>query len=1094
MRLIFIFICSLIISVASAQVVINEYSAANYDNFQDNYGQYEDWFELYNPSPSDIDLNGYYLSDKEDNLTKWQFTSSVTLAANSYLVIYCSGRDEIAGTNVHTSFKLHQTKGNEWVILTDPDGLTVLDSVFVRPCLTNSSRGRTTDANTNWGIFENPTPNGNNTNAFVDYAVSPSFNPMPGIHAAPVNVTLTADPTSTIYYTTDGSLPDNTDNLYTGPILIDNTTVLKAVAYSNDPSILPSFMEYGTYFINVSHSLKILSVSGRESSNANDPELFELIAGGQQIDPRGTFELYESDGTLVDKAKGEFNKHGNDSWAYAQRGFDYITRDQFGYNYAVKGDLFNDVDRDKFQRLIVKCAANDNYPFSYGNSGAHIRDAYVQSLSQVADLRLDERSYEPCVMYLNGQYWGVYELREKVDDIDFTDHYYDQDSVEFLKTWGGTWVDVLVDGQNAADVENSWDNMRTYITSNDMTDPASYNLVKSQFNTGSLIDYFILNSYIVNADWLNWNTAWWHGLKEDGDKKKWRYILWDMDNTFDHGANYTGMPNTDTDANPCDAENLGNIGGQGHIPIWNALIQNDDFFDDYINRWSNLSNSYLSCDFMIQHLDSLINTIEPEMQSQIDRWGGTYAEWTANVQQMRDFMLERCNVLNSAIVDCYDVEGPYNVTVVIEGMGEVDVNNFFEVDELNTPFNTSYFGGVNVNFEVIDGDFSNFEIISDSNYNYDPNDQDFDIQLISDITIVFYFTTNQITYIVQPPGSGSMSVQGTAITAFPHTEDYLDSLNIALTANPNPGWEMGYWESSNHIFSPSISNQNVDFIATSDDTIVLNLSQQSFDITFVTEPANAIASLDINGQEVTSFPYTQNDLYGSTINLQLSTNVLWDFLYYQSTNGSIANASSSIYQSFQVDRADTIVLHFEPATFYPISFNISPKNTGIIRVNDSITVTELLTKEFKDGSQISFNAEANQGWEFSHWSVTNNQISPNETSVFANIQSKQSGEVVAHFEQLFYVYVPNAFSPGNDDQKHNTFDVSIYSGVEFEFSITIYNRFGERIFYSQDHTNSWDGTYKNKAAPDGIYTYILNAKPRNTNNTVFKSGTITLIR
>ena len=92
-----------------------------------------------------------------------------------------------------------------------------------------------------------------------------------------------------------------------------------------------------------------------------------------------------------------------------------------------------------------------------------------------------------------------------------------------------------------------------------------------------------------------------------------------MDNTFDHGANYSGVPNTGSDADPCNPESLGNIGGQGHIPIWNALSENEEFFDDYINRWSDLSNTYMSCDFMVQHLDSLISLIEPEMQGQIDR-------------------------------------------------------------------------------------------------------------------------------------------------------------------------------------------------------------------------------------------------------------------------------------------------------------------------------------------------------------------------------------------------------------------------------------------------------------------------------------------
>ena len=139
---------------------------------------------------------------------------------------------------------------------------------------------------------------------------------------------------------------------------------------------------------------------------------------------------------------------------------------------------------------------------------------------------------------------------------------------------------------------------------------------------------------------------------------------------------------------------------KGHIPIWNALIQNEDFFNDYINRWSNLSNSYLSCEFMIAHLDSLIEIIQPEMQDQINRWGGTYNEWMDNVNDMKDFINDRCSFLNDALVDCYDIDGPYNVTVVIDGVGEVDFNNFFGVNEANSPNIGEFFGGVDIDFSV----------------------------------------------------------------------------------------------------------------------------------------------------------------------------------------------------------------------------------------------------------------------------------------------------------------------------------------------------------------------------------------------------------
>jgi len=784
-------------------------------------------------------------------------------------------------------------------------------------------------------VFTNPTPGAINTNGFVDYSSTPTFNPIAGIHAAPINISITADPGNTIYYTTDGSLPDDSDNLYNGPIAINNTTVLKAVAYSNDPDILPSFMEYGTYFIGVSHSMKLLSISGRESDNLANPELYELIAGGQQIEPNGTFEIYNSDGSLFDKARGEFNEHGNDSWAYAQRGFDYITRDQFGYNYAIKGEVFNDIDRDRFQRFIVKCAANDNYPFSYGSSGAHIRDAYVQSLSQVANLRLDERSHESCVMYLNGEYWGVYELREKVDDLDYTDIHYDQDSVAFLKTWGGTWVDVLTDNQDPNTVVNSWDDIRNYITGNDMAIQANYDYAKDRYNVGSLIDYYILNSYTVNADWLNWNTAWWKGLEEDGDKKKWRYALWDMDNTFDHGANYTNIPNTDPDADPCDAETLGNIGGQGHIPIWNALIQNEEFFDDYINRWSNLSNSYLSCEFMIQHLDSLIGIIEPEMQDQIDTWGGTYNEWMDNVNFMKDFMNERCTFLNAAIVDCYDVEGPFDVTIVIEGIGEVDFNNFFDINQTNTPFSGEYFGGIDIDFSVANGNFSYYEIVSNENYNYNETDTDFSLELQGDITIIFYFDANEITFLVEPTGSGNISIDGTSITSFPYTQSYIDNSNIMLGAQPNLGWEMGYWSSTNHSFSPTTTDENVNIIANNSDTVVLHLNQQTFDITYILEPSNADIEFLINGNNISTFPYTTTEFYGTNISLEAKSNINWEFLYFTSNNGGyISGQSISPLQGFSVNKSDTITIYYDANIFYDVSYQVFPEGSGQIRVQN----------------------------------------------------------------------------------------------------------------------------------------------------------------
>ena len=135
---------------------------------------------------------------------------------------------------------------------------------------------------------------------------------------------------------------------------------------------------------------------------------------------------------------------------------------------------------------------------------------------------MDERSYSSCIVYVNGDYWGVYDVREKADDHDFTDYYYDQPSgqVDYLKTWGQTWSELPRVGPPASPVVlANWNTIENYITTNPMSVQANYNYAKSIFNTGSIIDYFLLNSYVVASDWLNWNTAWWRGLNPNGDKK-----------------------------------------------------------------------------------------------------------------------------------------------------------------------------------------------------------------------------------------------------------------------------------------------------------------------------------------------------------------------------------------------------------------------------------------------------------------------------------------------------------------------------------------------------------------------------------------------
>jgi len=616
MKLFLTFILLTTCFIATSQITINEYSAANTGHFIDAFGNDEDWFELYNNTGGNVDISNWYLSDKAGNVTKWQIPTGTSVPGNGYLRVVCSGRAVLMGTELHTNFKLTQTKPED-IILSDASG-ALIDQITLQRHQENHSVGRLTDGSPSWGYFVSPTPGASNTGALSNYATTPIFDIPPGYYSGSATVNLSSpDPNVSIYYTLDGDEPTTASTLLTGPISLTTTTVIRAIAISNDPQILNSFIESNTYFINDTHTMPILSISGGQLE-----DLIEF-GNGWTSEPPGAIEYFDAAGNLIDEGVGGYNKHGNDSWAYDQRGFDFIMRDQMGYNYAIRHQIFRTKpSRDEYQRLIIKAAANDNYPFE---DGAHIRDAFVHSLSHEGELLMDERTYEPCILYLNGRYWGVYELREKIDDNDFTEHYFQQsvpfsgseDNVWFLKTWGGTWEEY-----GAPVAQPAWDALRTFINGNNMAPGPAFDYVDSLYNWRSLVDYFVLNSMIVSQDWLNWNTAWWRGTDTLGTKKKWRYTLWDMDASFGHYVNYTGIPDVTAAADPCNAENLPDPGGQGHTTILNKLMaENDDVDQYYKSRYIDLANTVFSCDYMLNHLDSLIDIIEPEMPGQIARWG-----------------------------------------------------------------------------------------------------------------------------------------------------------------------------------------------------------------------------------------------------------------------------------------------------------------------------------------------------------------------------------------------------------------------------------------------------------------------------------------
>jgi gliding motility-associated-like protein len=1066
-------------SLGIAQVVVNEFCVANYSDWYQG-GDNEDWLELYNPSGAAINIGGFWLSNEESDPLKWQIPAGTTVNPNSYLIILLSGTGEYNPNQfgfLNTSFRVTQTNGED-IVFSNASGtiLESFDMATLGSFQANHSYGRVTDGSANFSIFTNPTQNAANAGVVYNgYASTPALSEVAGYKSGPINVTITVGANTAVYYTLDGSQPTDASTPYAGPVNISSTTSLRAIAYSNDPAILPSYIETNTYFFGSDiHEVMVVNISGSTLSD-----------GSWSGDEFTHIEFFTPSGTFIAEATGDSNEHGNDSNAYPQRGFDFITRDALGYDNEVQFPVFSSSNRQGYERLIFKAAANDNYPNS---GGAHIRDAYVHRLSEVGDLHLDERKVESCVLYINGAYWGVYDAREKIDDIDYTKFYYDQPDgfVDFLKTWGGTWEEY--------GTGNDWYDLVAFITGNDMTDQANYDYVLTQYNHMSLIDYFILNGYIVSTDWLNWNTAWWRGRNPDGDARRWRYALWDNDASFGHYVNYTGVPSNQPTADPCQIDGMGDVGGQGHVPVLNALFDNEDFFADYIQRYATLSNSVFSCERMIEVLDSMINVIEPEMQRHCDRWGGTYNEWQNSVQVLRDYILARCNnEIITGIEDCYDVTS-YTLTIQVDGVGEIEVESL-DLNNSNTPYSGTYFADLDIDlFAASDGascgNFAGWEIISGTGTIADPSSDTTTITIASDVTLVAHFAEPSsgpisITVGTDLPGAASIAVNGTLAGSLPATNNFNPGEEITLEITPNDWFVFDHWESSITSINPSEDVQEITISPCRTDTIIgifEYIEHYTIDIQpglegggFIilngdTLPVNGI-TLDLEADDVYSLTAVAND--------QWST-----FAYWEIDGNAISPDNLSATILLELFENGSITAVFASIPNHEITVIVKPVDAGTVIFEEefisgnSYSTTNSKTVTLEGNKPLLFKAIPNEFIDFNKWESGNHVIQglPGNETVRFSFQTNDT--IIANFApQPFALYIPNSFSP-NGDGINDVFKIE-GNAIDVEsFEIIIFDRWGQVVFKSDNPLEVWTGEF-NKGdyyVGNSTYEYRLKVK------------------
>jgi len=493
-------------SVSFGQVYINEFMASNTSTIKDpDYNNDADWIELYNDGNTDVNLDGYFLSDNLSKPDKWKITN-VTIVAKGFVIFWADGKDLVN----HTSFSL--SAALEEIGLYKPD-LSVVDTVRYKNQNPDISTGRNINDLSTWGHFAKATPNTDNTTPFFsDFALNePIFNLWGGLYNSSQSITLFTDLGGELRYTLDGSEPTLNSTLYSKPIDITKTTVVRARVFK--PTMLPGPIITNTYFINENMEARGLPVV----SLASNPENFWDATKGiyvQNFKPDWeipvNIELFENNksdrAAFNEKAGVKIN--GLYSWQLPEKMLGVYFKKQYG-TATLANTLFYDSPRSGFKTFALRASGSDW-------SNTLMRDILGQNATQL-NMKLDISNFRWCIVYVNGQYMGIHNFREKIETDYIEKHY---------GLAAGTFD--MVEYEDYAECGDliAYDSFKALYTK-DLSIQANYDAVAEIMDIEEFTD-------MVIAEMASGNTSLDHNIMawKPKDTGKWKWILMDLDRGY----------------------------------------------------------------------------------------------------------------------------------------------------------------------------------------------------------------------------------------------------------------------------------------------------------------------------------------------------------------------------------------------------------------------------------------------------------------------------------------------------------------------------------------------------------------------------------
>lgn len=591
------------------ELIINEIMSSNNKFLAQNGNEYYDWIELYNNSNKVINLKDYSITTDENTKKLYVFEDK-ELKPGEYYIIMASGNVSYSNSKYkHTNFKISPTES--LYLYKDSD---IVDSVFISNIPSGYSYGR--NSKNGFYYLEKPTPGAKNSNGIAEISYTPIINVAPGVYNDIENLSVEIKGSGTIYYTLDGSEPTKNSKVYNSPILLSKTTVIRAASFERNKK--SSNIVTASYIINENHTMPVLSLS-------MPPVAFKAVtnAPSSNLTMKAHAELYEN-GKSFSIGCG-FKLFGGQTRFINKKSFALKFKSEYGastLNYKV----FDNRDAVSYDTLVVRSGSQDS-------AFAMMRDELATSIMDDYGI-VDVQAYKPVILYINGDYWGIYFLREKVDD-EFIENHYNVD---------GSDTNIMrVDGNITTGSSNFYRSLVNYINTHDMTKNESYEYVKSKLDIENFIDFWIGELYVTNNDIVN--MRFFNNPKIDNGKIK--MIFYDFDYAFyNYSRDYLSWM---TNANGLGEWGYDNV-------IIRKLMTNKQFKQDFLNRLSYNMKNVWTDENLLNKYDELYKLLEPEMARNQKRWKQTMDTWYKETKILKDYIKKRRSYMLNNIKNYFKLD------------------------------------------------------------------------------------------------------------------------------------------------------------------------------------------------------------------------------------------------------------------------------------------------------------------------------------------------------------------------------------------------------------------------------------------------------